>query len=283
MPVMLNVGARVEMAKARDSENKGHGKSSVAVHGRRAHAVSPRKSDGEAPLSTRALDYEGRIADLRVKIHELEESRSTLASLLRDLETKEGRIEHLHQSWVALFDAIVDPIFMHDREGRIMRANLAYAEAAGMNVKDVIGRLYWQVFPIRGGPLDNCMLTLSEKQERSEEDLALETGQIYRCRFFTLRDRTGGYLASLHIMQDITERQGIETALQQERDFISAVMHTLGALVVVLDREGRIIQFNHACETVTGYSFAPSSTTCGVACFPTSMKITGARKMEAAA
>jgi len=125
-----------------------------------------------------------------------------------------------------------------------------------VDIKDVIGRLYWQVFPRREGPLASCALLLSEKQDRAEEDLALETGKIYRCRFFTLRDRAGGYFASLHIMQDITERKSMETALQQERDFISAVMHTLGALVVVLDREGRIIQFNHACETVTGFSFA---------------------------
>lgn len=244
------------MAKPRDSENKVQRKSSAAVHGRHARAVTLRKPDDEAPLSNRALDYEGRIADLRAKIHELEESRSSLATLLRDLETKEGRIEHIHQSWVAVFDAIVDPIFMHDRQGRIMRVNRAYAELAGMDIKDTIGRLYWQVFPRREGPLANCSLTLSEKQDRAEEDLALETGQIYRCRFFTLRDHAGGYLASLHIMQDITERKGMETALQQERDFISAVMHTLGALVVVLDREGRIIQFNHACETITGFSFA---------------------------
>ncbi len=244
------------MAKARDPENKVRRKSPPAVHGRRAHAVTPRKPDDGAPLSMRSLDYEGRIADLRAKIHELEESRSSLANLLHDLEFKEGRIEHLHQSWVTLFDAIVDPIFMHDREGRIMRANRAYAEAAGIDVRDVIGRLYWQVFPRREGPLVSCMLTLSEKQERAEEDLTLDTGEIYRCRFFTLRDRAGGYLASLHIMQDITERKGMETALQKERDFVSAVMHTLGALVVVLDRKGNIIQFNHACEAVTGYSFA---------------------------
>ncbi len=244
------------MAKPRDSENKAQRQTSVAVHGRRARAVTPRNPDNEAPLSTRALDYEGRIADLRAKIHELEESRRTLTTLLRDLETKEGRIEHIHQSWMAVFDAIVDPIFMHDHQGRIVRANRAYAELAGMDIKDVIGRLYWQVFPRREGPLANYSLTLSEKQKMAEEDLALDTGKIYRCRFFTLHDRAGGYLASLHIMQDITERKGMETALQQERDFISAVMHTLGALVVVLDREGRIIQFNHACETVTGFSCA---------------------------
>jgi len=42
--------------------------------------------------------------------------------------------------------------------------------------------------------------------------------------------------------------------LQKERDFIDAVLETAGALVVVLDREGRILRFNRACEQTTGYS-----------------------------
>jgi len=42
--------------------------------------------------------------------------------------------------------------------------------------------------------------------------------------------------------------------LQKERDFISAVLETAGALVVVLDTEGRIVRFNRACEQATGYS-----------------------------
>jgi PAS domain S-box-containing protein len=41
----------------------------------------------------------------------------------------------------------------------------------------------------------------------------------------------------------------------EERDFISAVLDTAGALVVVLDRQGRVVRFNRACERTTGYSF----------------------------
>jgi two-component system cell cycle sensor histidine kinase/response regulator CckA len=46
-----------------------------------------------------------------------------------------------------------------------------------------------------------------------------------------------------------------EEALEKERSFISAVLDTAGALVVVLDREGRIVRFNSAAERVTGYPF----------------------------
>jgi PAS domain S-box-containing protein len=56
-------------------------------------------------------------------------------------------------------------------------------------------------------------------------------------------------------MRDITDQRMAEEALKKERDFISAVLDTAGALVMVLDREGRVIRFNRACEIVTGYTF----------------------------
>jgi PAS domain S-box-containing protein len=37
-------------------------------------------------------------------------------------------------------------------------------------------------------------------------------------------------------------------------DIISAVLDTVGALVVILDTQGRIVRFNRACERTTGYS-----------------------------
>jgi PAS domain S-box-containing protein len=53
---------------------------------------------------------------------------------------------------------------------------------------------------------------------------------------------------------DITELKRTEEALQEERNVASAILHTVGALVVVLDPQGRIIRFNRACELVSGYA-----------------------------
>jgi PAS domain S-box-containing protein len=55
---------------------------------------------------------------------------------------------------------------------------------------------------------------------------------------------------------DITDLKQTEEALQKERNVVSAILDTVGALVVVLDPEGRIIRFNRTCEQMTGYSFA---------------------------
>ena len=46
-----------------------------------------------------------------------------------------------------------------------------------------------------------------------------------------------------------------QEALETERSFISAILDTAAALVVVLDTRGQIVRFNHACEKATGYTF----------------------------
>ncbi len=52
---------------------------------------------------------------------------------------------------------------------------------------------------------------------------------------------------------DITERKRAEQALRAERDFTAAVLDIAASLVVVLDRRGRVVRFNAACEAATGY------------------------------
>ena len=60
---------------------------------------------------------------------------------LTDAAARRG-IRRAEIEWRTAFDSVRDPIFFHDTEYRILRANLAYAEHAHMAIKDVIGKYY---------------------------------------------------------------------------------------------------------------------------------------------
>ncbi|MDK9726335.1 MAG: PAS domain S-box protein [Sterolibacteriaceae bacterium MAG5] len=73
-----------------------------------------------------------------------------------------------------------------------------------------------------------------------------------------------GHLHLFGVAVDITERKQQEAVLearvrartqelQQERDFVDTVLGVAPVLVVVLDREGRIVRFNRACEQLSGF------------------------------
>ncbi len=55
---------------------------------------------------------------------------------------------------------------------------------------------------------------------------------------------------------EVGERRRAEDTLRHERDFIQTVVEGANTLLVVLDRQGRIIRFNRAAEELTGYAFA---------------------------
>lgn len=55
---------------------------------------------------------------------------------------------------------------------------------------------------------------------------------------------------------DITDRKQAELAVRRDRSFIEKLLDTVGALIVVLDADYRIVRFNQKCESVTGYSAA---------------------------
>lgn len=53
----------------------------------------------------------------------------------------------------------------------------------------------------------------------------------------------------------LEEFEAQRAELERQRDFISAILDTTEALVIVVDRRGSIVEFNRACERTTGYRF----------------------------
>ncbi len=53
----------------------------------------------------------------------------------------------------------------------------------------------------------------------------------------------------------LDKRHQIETELRLEHNFVSTILNLAGALVLVLDSQGKIIRFNRTCEQTTGYKF----------------------------
>ena len=72
-------------------------------------------------------------------------------------------------------------------------------------------------------------------------------------RAVPLFDDDGALVEWFGAASDITDRVEAKQHLQWERDFIDRVLETVGALVAVIDLDGRIVRFNRECEVVSGY------------------------------
>lgn len=60
-------------------------------------------------------------------------------------------------------------------------------------------------------------------------------------------------VTSLVLAASRSERMLAQRALERERDFVATVLDAAGAIVLVLDRDGRIARVNRAFESLSGY------------------------------
>lgn len=194
-------------------------------------------------------ELERRNAVLEARLQEQDRNRVALLHLLEELQREHGLVAQARREWITALDAVPDPIFIHDENMRVIRANRAYAARAGMDVRAVVGKPYWQMFPRRDGPLPACARALEERQ-RTEEELRLSTGEEFVSRAFPIHDADGRYLYSLHYMQDVTERRRAEA----EQRVLSEAMRQAAEAVLVLDAEARIAYLNPAFYRLFGYT-----------------------------
>ena len=82
--------------------------------------------------------------------------------------------------------------------------------------------------------------SLSERASANLKPLSLDELGVFTAR-------TGELLST---------QQQLSTDLQHTQFLADSVIESAGALVVVLDKDGRIIRFNQACEKLSGFSFA---------------------------
>jgi PAS domain S-box-containing protein len=104
--------------------------------------------------------------------------------------------------------------------------------------------------------LEAAEMFLSGKALRSSYRVIARDGRViwFHCDAKMMRREDGRPWFIHGVAFDISDLKRIEEELQEERNFVSAILDTVGALVVVLDGEGRILRFNPACELTTGYS-----------------------------
>ena len=195
---------------------------------------------------------ESRETTHRLTTLELEENRSALLFMLEDLEASRRKIEQAHQEWMAALDVVDDPIFLHDKEFRILRCNKAYQQRAGIPFSEIIGQPYYEVFPKTGAPLP-CCLRAMEKAEEEEEVTVGET--IYRSRAFSIHDEQGAYFYSVHTLEDITESRRAEAALHESEEKFRKISESAqDAIIMMADR--RVSFWNTAAERIFGYTAA---------------------------
>ncbi len=182
---------------------------------------------------------------------ELREARDNLAQRVEErtaeLEESHRRLALVYRDWNDAFDAIQDPIFIHDRDLRIVHANPAYVERAGLPAEAIEGQFYWRVFPVLDKPLPECS-DFPEHVHVEGDEIELEGGEVFVSRSFGIKSPDGVFRHAIHILEDVTA----ERRAERRRRTLSRAVEQAREGVLVLSRGRDVVYCNRAFAGLAG-------------------------------
>lgn len=161
-------------------------------------------------------ELKAELAKAEERERDYHDARAAMLYMLEDINKTTEAVTTGERIWETTFDSITDPLFIHDAEHKIIRANKAYAKIAGESFKDFIGKPYNTVFPITEKPSSICLKSRETGTEAEEEIAVPSTGRMYRMKYYTIRGASGRGVNSLHIFDDITDAKAAEQRLKDE-------------------------------------------------------------------
>jgi PAS domain S-box-containing protein/putative nucleotidyltransferase with HDIG domain len=182
-----------------------------------------------------------------------EDVTRALLYMLEDLNGMMSSVARAKQEWEETVDSITDPLFMHDREFRIVKCNRAYRALAGCaTFKELIGRPYYEAFPRMDGPFRACLKSVEEDDEVSVPSI----NRVFNVRFYPIRNTSDGRVYSVHVMEDVTEAKRAEESLMESEERFRAVAASAQDGIILIDDNGLISYWNDASVRIFGHSAA---------------------------
>jgi PAS domain S-box-containing protein len=154
------------------------------------------------------------------------------------------QVATVQQQWAYTFDSIGDPIFVHDLEFRILRANQRLGHLLGRDSAALVGRMVTDLLPRKGTNYKSCPYCEGIAGEGDDPDPWL-TGYFLASNS-TFTDPRGRQLGTVHALKDISERKRAE---EKYRTLVSNVQEG----VFISNPQGRFLDFNTALMRILGF------------------------------
>ena len=162
--------------------------------------------------------------------------------------------KHEPYEWMHVFDHIKDPVFIHDREFRILRCNRAYADCAGLPMENIIGAPYWQIFPKTASPQNGCVEALSSGMTELRSEFTAGFGEVFLTHDITAHRESGEFWYSRHLMENITARKIEEEIEKLKSSFSEAIIGSAPGIFFVVDQDNKLVRWNEELALLSGHA-----------------------------
>ncbi|WP_022669267.1 PAS domain-containing sensor histidine kinase [Desulfospira joergensenii] len=186
-----------------------------------------------------------------------QEFRVAFVQDITERKQNESRLRESEQLLTNILESMNEGILVLDSEFRYTIFNKAMELITDTPRKKVLGQRPWDIFPfVKNSPIE-------ENQRKVMKGEMVESVEVYsslphnpnlwtRDSFSPIRDTDGRIIGVVGVVSDITQRKQDEEELRRLRNYLSNIIHSMPSVLVGVDSEGIVTQWNRRAEQVTG-------------------------------
>ncbi|HYG98474.1 MAG TPA: PAS domain S-box protein [Terriglobales bacterium] len=168
----------------------------------------------------------------------------------QERETTQELLRRNSDQWQATFDCMSEGLSYHDVDYNVVGANDAFRKLTCGNY--VEGAKCYETVHGTTAPPEDCPMrrTLETGQTERSEIYEPLLDKHLLVRTDPVRDTDGHIFRVVHVVEDVTERKKAEDKVRR----LAAIVEQSGDAIFSNDLDGVIQTWNHAAETIYGYS-----------------------------
>jgi len=192
-----------------------------------------------------------------VKVNNQDKTKEQLMQELEILQKRISEIEKSKDSQIAfLAESSFDAVFLVTKTGILKYMSPSSKQILGYDAKEMIGTSFTKYVPKDKLPEywgTVREIFLKKRIPRFESYAKHANGNLVPVEFTGHIVKISGELLGQGTMRDVTQRKQFEENLRKERDFSQNLIDTAQTIILTLDTEGRIVDFNQYMEELSGY------------------------------
>jgi PAS domain S-box-containing protein len=172
----------------------------------------------------------------------------------RDLTEKKLAEETLHQNYIqlkAIYNTLPVIIWSLDKEGIFNLSEGKELHTLGLKPGQVVGKSVFDLYQGHAKLLEGIKTGLSGKFCEYESEL---NGAVYHIVLTPSFDKENAVSGLNGIAVNITEKRKTEQEIRKLRNYLSNIINSMPSLIVGVDPNGFVTQWNKTAEKATGIS-----------------------------
>lgn len=160
-------------------------------------------------------------------------------------EIMKEKIKKSEQEREVILDSILEYMVFLDTEQRILWANRAAAEAAGLRPEQLEGRYCYEIWHRRKKACESCpVLGVLKTGEPGEGNVVSPSGRALIVRGYPLKNQKGEIEGVIEVVMDITEHKRAEKAIRESEEALRVVFDNVNDAIFIHESDGTIVEVN---------------------------------------